>query len=441
MGYIRHVNNEGRRGMNTGFRLSDQIKTTKYLIRWTAIVVPLALLIGSLVAFFLWSLDYVTNTRLKYPWLLAFLPAAGVLIYFLYDLAGKGTEKGNNLILDEIHEPAGGVPRRMAPLVLVATLITHLFGGSAGREGTAVQIGGSLAEGFARPFRFSSEDRRMLLICGMAAGFGAVFGTPLTGAIFALEVLILGQITHRALLPCLIASFLADITCQFWGVGHVSYQIRLVHRQFTDITSWLPNLVLLVKLIILGMACGMVSALFTTLTNQIKTTAKLIFRHGWMIPMTGGVLVVALSFIPGNSDYLGLGVWNADPSVVTISSAFTEGGAHTFSWAWKLLFTAITIGMGFKGGEVTPLFFMGATLGHTLAVLLGVPVDLFAGLGFIALFGAATNTPIACTIMGAELFGGEYLLHYAIVCFTAYYFSGKTGIYSSQRHLYDKLNG
>lgn len=419
--------------MKKRFASFEQIGITWFLIRWTLLAIPLAILIGSLVAFFLWSLDELTLVRLKYPWLLAFLPAAGVLIYFLYDLAGKRTEKGNNLILDEIHEPGAGVPLRLAPLVLIATLITHLFGGSAGREGTAVQMGGSIADSLAKPFRLDSQDRKTLLLCGMAAGFGAVFGTPVTGALFALEVLLLGQILHTALLPCLIASFLADITCQFLGVGHISYTIVPVNLRITDITNWMPSGLLLGKVIVLGLAAGLVSACFSKLTNQIKNTATLLLGRAWLIPMVGGILIIGLSIIPGNSDYLGLGVWNADPSVVTISSAFSMGGSADFSFAWKLLFTAITIGMGFKGGEVTPLFFIGATLGNTLAILLGAPIDLMAGLGFIAVFAAATNTPIACTIMGIELFGGDHFLFYAIACFTAYYFSGHTGIYSSQR--------
>jgi H+/Cl- antiporter ClcA len=390
------------------------------------------------VAFFLWSLEEVTNLRLRYPWLLAFLPAAGVLIYYLYDLAGKRTEKGNNLILDEIHEPSTGVPLRLAPLVLIATLITHLFGGSAGREGTAVQMGGSLADALSKPFRLDAEDRKTLLLCGMAAGFGAVFGTPVTGALFAVEVLFLGQILHTALLPCLIASLLADIACQFWGVGHVSYSILSEAITLTAPANWWNAGLLLGKVIVLGAIAGLVSAAFSKLTNQIKHTANLLLPRGWLIPIVGGLIVIGLSLIPGNQDYLGLGVWNADPSVVTISSAFSIGGADSMSWAWKLLFTAVTIGMGFKGGEVTPLFFIGATLGNALAVWMGAPVDLMAGLGFIAVFAAATNTPIACTIMGIELFGGEHFLFFAIACFTAYYFSGHTGIYSSQRSLAPK---
>ena len=424
--------------MKKHFKTFEQIGITWFLLRWTLLAIPIAIIVGSGVAFFLWSLEEVTNLRLRYPWLLAFLPAAGVLIYYLYDLAGKRTEKGNNLILDEIHEPGAGVPLRLAPLVLIATLITHLFGGSAGREGTAVQMGGSLADALSKPFLLNAEDRKTLLLCGMAAGFGAVFGTPVTGALFAVEVLFLGQILHTALLPCLIASLLADIACQFWGVGHVSYSILSEAITLTAPANWWNSGLLLGKVIVLGAIAGLVSAAFSILTNQIKHTANLLLPRGWLIPIVGGLIVIGLSLIPGNQDYLGLGVWNADPSVVTISSAFSIGGADSMSWAWKLLFTAVTIGMGFKGGEVTPLFFIGATLGNALAVWMGAPVDLMAGLGFIAVFAAATNTPIACTIMGIELFGGEHFLFFAIACFTAYYFSGHTGIYSSQRSLAPK---
>jgi H+/Cl- antiporter ClcA len=299
-------------------------------------------------------------------------------------------------------------------------------------------MGGSLADALSKPFRLNAEDRKTLLLCGMAAGFGAVFGTPVTGALFAVEVLFLGQILHTALLPCLIASLLADIACQFWGVGHVSYSILSEAITLTSPANWWNSGLLLGKVIVLGAIAGLVSAAFSILTNQIKHTANLLLPRGWLIPIVGGLIVIGLSLIPGNQDYLGLGVWNADPSVVTISSAFSIGGADSMSWAWKLLFTAVTIGMGFKGGEVTPLFFIGATLGNALAVWMGAPVDLMAGLGFIAVFAAATNTPIACTIMGIELFGGEHFLFFAIACFTAYYFSGHTGIYSSQRSLAPK---
>jgi H+/Cl- antiporter ClcA len=411
----------------------EHLAIVNHLIRWTILTIPLSFIVGSLVALFLWLLDRATEIRWQHGWLLYLLPLAGILIYFVYKYLGKNAEAGNNLIMDEIHEPGGGVPTRMTPLVLTTTIITHLFGGSAGREGTAVQMGGSMAALLGRWFKLNKQDLSILLMCGIAAGFGAVFGTPVTGAIFALEVLAVGRINHTALMPCFIASVLADITCSSYGIHHTAY-----HITFKDIaTSTLPFLHfdgwLLVKVIVAGICFGLAGLMYSELSHTIKNYSNRFIKIKWLIPMLGALIIIALTFALGTRDFLGLGVTNPDPNGVSIVSAFKTGGAHYFSWFWKLLFTAITLGMGFKGGEVTPLFFMGAALGNTIAVLSGAPVDLMAGLGFIAVFAGATNTPVACTIMGVELFGGDYVLYYAIACFTAYYFSGHTGIYLSQR--------
>ena len=195
------------------------------LLLWTVLVVPVGVLAGSASAVFLWSLDRVTALRWAHGWLLYLLPAAGIALGWLYHRVGRESAGGNNLIIEQIHEPGGGVPRRMAPLILLGTLITHLFGGSAGREGTAVQMGGSLASTYGRLLRFGGENMRVLLMAGVAAGFGSVFGTPLTGAIFAMEVLVIGRIRYDALIPVLVASVVGDVTCTAWGVGHVHYAI------------------------------------------------------------------------------------------------------------------------------------------------------------------------------------------------------------------------
>lgn len=405
----------------------------RHLLYWTVLAIPVSIVAGSLVALFLWLLDLVTKYRWEHEWLLYLLPLAGVAIYFLYKLWGKNSEKGNNLIMEEIHEPGGGVPARMAPLVLLTTLITHLFGGSAGREGTAVQIGGSMAQLLGKWFRLSKEDVRVMLMMGIAAGFGAVFGTPLTGAVFALEVLAIGRIKYNALLPCLMASLFADIVCSAWGIHHTVY-----HITFTEVSHF--DFLLIGKVILGGVAFGLAGYVFATASHNIKAFAnRIITAHKWLIPAIGGCMIIALTFIAGTNDYLGLGVTSKFPDGISIVNAFHENGVTSWSWLWKLVFTAITLGMGFKGGEVTPLFFIGAALGNTLAILTGAPVDLFAGLGFIAVFAAATNTPIACTIMGAELFGTDHILYFAIACFTAYYFSGQSGIYSAQRVAVTKL--
>ena len=413
-------------------RPTGQLSIAKNLLTWTLLLIPLSLTVGSIVALFLWLLDWATHTRWANEWLVYLLPVAGVAIYWLYKLWGKNSEQGNNLIMDEIHQPGGGVPLRMTPLVLFTTIITHLFGGSAGREGTAVQMGGSIAGLFGKWYKLSPERLRILLMAGIAAGFGAVFGTPVAGAVFALEVLTIGAIRYEALLPCFIASFLAHLTTSAWGIHHTQYHIHSLLRPDTFLL--LPiNIKVLLEAIMAGAAFGLVAYLFSELTHTIKNTAKKIIPIEWLIPVAGAALIIALTFMLGTTDYLGIGVTGKDVNSVSIVSAFQTGNCTYWSWFWKLLFTAITLGTGFKGGEVTPLFFIGATLGNTIAFLCGAPVDLFAAMGFIAVFAGATNTPLACTIMGVELFGGEYTLYFAVACFTAYYFSGHTGIYHSQR--------
>ncbi|MDR3715373.1 MAG: voltage-gated chloride channel family protein [Puia sp.] len=412
-----------------------------HLVRWTLLAIPVSLTVGSLVALFLWLLERVTDTRIGNPWLLFLLPLAGVAIHFLYRYSGKNAEAGNNLIMDEIHKPGGGVPARMAPLVIVTTLLTHLFGGSAGREGTAVQVGGSMANFFAARFRLPPRDTRMLLMTGMAAGFGAVFGTPVTGAIFALEVPALGRIKHDALLPCLMASVLADIVCGAWGIHHTHYSILFKDVATGFFSVFHFDLLMLVRVVAAGAVFGFGGLLFAETSHVIKDYSNRWIKVKWLIPVIGGLLIILLTGILGTKDYLGLGVTAKDPHAVTIVSCFHKGGATGFSWLWKLLFTAITLGTGFKGGEVTPLFFIGAALGNTFAGLTGAPADLMAGLGFIAVFAGATNTPLACTMMGIELFGADNVLYYAVACFTAYYFSGHTGIYNTQRVSVPKIDG
>jgi H+/Cl- antiporter ClcA len=273
-----------------------------------------------------------------------------------------------------------------------------------------------------------------MLTAGIAAGFGAVFGTPLAGAIFALEVLAVGRIQYDALFACLVAGIIGDMTVAAWGIHHTAYHIDILPAAHNYLSPYFHfDVWLLLKVVVASVAFGLASRLFVQAVHTVKGTLNCFVKIEWLIPVIGGAAIIALTLILGKPDYLGLGVDAQYPAAVTIPSAFSPAGADTWSWLWKTIYTAITLGSGFKGGEVTPLFYIGATLGNTLSHLMDAPVSLFAALGFIAVFAGATNTPLACTIMGVELFGGEYVLFFAVACFVAYFFSGKGGIYSAQR--------
>jgi len=395
-------------------------------------IIPSSIVTGVLVAFFLISLEYVTTFRFEHPWIIWLLPVAGILITWLY-LFKKSASAGNDLIIGEIHDAGEGVPPQITPLIMITTLITHLFGGSAGREGTAVQMGGGITAWFFKKLRIDNAQKGLLLTCGIAAGFGAVFGTPLAASVFAIEVLAIGKIKHHAILYCLLAAVVADLTCRLAGGHHTSYKVLLtpaVHKSIRWIST---DSLLLLKVIAAGCVFGYASRLFSFTSHFTKDLALKVFPGKWLRPIVGGSLVLVISYVIGNFSYLGLGVSNPDPHSVTILSAFEPGGATYLSWFWKLVLTVITLGFGFKGGEVTPLFFIGATLGNILAVISGAPVAVFAAIGFLAVFSGATNTPLACTIMGVELFGTDNVLLFAAGCFAAYFCSGHTGIYRTQK--------
>lgn len=425
---------------NNNIHFKEHSAIITQILRWSLLVLPVGVAVGSMIALFLWLLNTAIQFRFDHKWLLYLLPLAGLLIHFIYRSIGKSSEKGNNLIMEEIHQEGGGVPRRMAPIILITTVITHLFGGSAGREGTAVQIGGSIASMFGAWFKLKRLDMRMLLTAGVAAGFGAVFGTPLTGAVFAMEVLTIGKIQYDALFPALIASLVGDLTVNAWHIEHVHYHIAPLPPVSYFMNQYFhQDIILILKVIIASAAFGLASYLFAGMVHEIKSVCLKIFKSKWMIPVFGGCVIIGLTFLNGKPDYLSLGVAAEYHGAVTLPSAFVLGGADTWSWLWKTIYTTITLGTGFKGGEVTPLFYIGATLGNTLSQLMDAPVSLFAALGFIGVFSGATNTPLACTFMGIELFGGEHALLFAIACFTAYFFSGHSGIYSSQRIAVPKI--
>ncbi len=386
------------------------------LLRWLLIASLAGVLAGSASALLLASLTWATDLRESHKWIIALLPLAGLLVGILYKYLGSTVEAGNNLILEEIHDPKATLPLRMTPLILLGTAITHLFGGSAGREGTAIQTGASLADQLTRPFGLGAKDRRILLMAGISAGFGSVFGTPLAGAIFGIEVLAIGRLGYDAIFPCFVGAFVGDFATNAWGIHHTVYRVTSVPKM---------GVAGLLCAIAAGIAFGLVGMAFAKTTHAIAHWSKKNIAWGPMRPFAGGAIVAAAVFAIGTTKYIGLGI-------PTIVAAFA-GPLPRYDFAAKFLFTAVTLGFGFKGGEVTPLFFIGATLGNALAWLLPLPPSLLAGMGFVGVFAGAANTPIASSLMAVELFGAEAGAYAAIACMVSYLFSGHSGIYHAQR--------
>lgn len=387
--------------------------------QWVAAGSAVGVLCGGASALFLYLLEQVTTLRGQHEALIYLLPVAGLVVGWLYQRYGQPIRGGNNLIIDTIHDDGPALPLRMAPMVLLGTVLTHLFGGSAGREGTAVQMGASLADTLAQRLRLSPRLRRQLLVAGVAGGFGSVFGTPIAGMVFGLEFVVLGRLEYDALVPALLASLIGDLVTRGLGIVHTAYP----SPPPVPLTP-----LLLAKWLLFALAMAAAATVFIELTHALKRQAERRLKSLPLRMCVGGALVVVLWKLFGTSDYLGLGV-------PTIVRAFSDPGLPTYAFAAKLLFTAITLGAGFLGGEVTPLFFVGATLGSVLALPLGIPLSLGAGLGLAAVFAASANTPLALSIMAMELLGQNVFPHVVIVCVLSYLLTGARSIYPAQRLL------
>ena len=392
------------------------LKNNLFLIaKWIFICTLIGFFSGSASAFFLVALEWVTQFREHNNWIIWLLPMGGLCIGLLYHYYGATVVKGNNLLLEEYENPLKVIPFKMAPMVLIGTLITHLFGGSAGREGTAVQMGGAIADQFTRIFKLDNSDRKTLIILGISAGFASVFGTPLAGALFALEVLYFSKISFKSIVFSFLVAYAAYFTVEFWQVKHTHYHIPIVPEITFQILPWI---------IVASIAFGLAAMLFSRTTHFWGRLFAKTIEYTPLRPFVGGLVLVIAIYLIGTTKYIGLGV----PTIVDSFSNPNE----SYDFLLKILFTGFTLGAGFKGGEVTPLFFIGATLGSAMSLVIPLPIALLAGMGFVAVFSGATHTPIACTVMGIELFGLQSGVFIGISCLIAYFSSGSIGIYHSQ---------
>lgn len=394
--------------------LKHQQKIAAHVV-WITICILIGISSGSSSALLLCGLERATQVFTTHKMLFWLLPVGGLVIGLLYHYVGKESNKGNNLLLIAYANPETKVPLRMGFLVFLGTLITHLLGGSAGREGTAVQMGSAIAYQFNKLKIISTKDSQLLIILGISAGFASVFGTPLAGAIFALEIVCFKSVTLKSFLYVFLVAFIADYTVDLYEIKHSTYHIFEIPHLTFDTLLWV---------LVAGLLFGLTAMLYSKSAEYWHKLFTGVISFAPARPFVGGLLLGILFYYFDMTRYTGLGL-------PFIAESFTTTSLPQ-DFLLKIVLTGLTLGSGFKGGEVTPLFFIGATLGSTLSLFIPLHISLLAGIGFISILSGATNTPIACSIMGMELFGLDAGLFICLACSMAYFCSGSTGIYTSQ---------
>lgn len=387
--------------------------------KWLAVGALIGGIGGGIGSLFHIGVNYATRWRAAHPWVLYLLPVLGLIIAGLYRVT-KVEGKDTNAIIESVHF-GKNVPVLLVPVIFLSTVLTHLGGGSAGREGAALQIGGGIGFETGRLLRLGEKDLPLATLCGMSAVFSALFGTPLTATVFAMEVISVGVFYYAGLIPCLTASLVGYLVSLLMGVPPTRFTVI---EQGLDIRTML-------LVILLAIGCAVVSILFCRGMQETGRLAARLLPNPFWKAAVGGVLVIALTMLVGNTDYNGAGMEIVERAI--------SGQAEPWAWLWKLLFTAVTIGFGFKGGEVVPSFFVGACFGCVLGGVLGLPAGFGAAIGLVAVFCGAVNCPFASIFLSIELFGAGGLLYFAVACAVSYLLSGYCGLYSSQTILYSKM--
>ncbi len=401
-------------------KLIHQAKLVGTSIRWVIFAILSGLIVGGIGTLFYFGMYLVTLTRTKNPWLIFLLPVSGLVIVGCYRLLHDEKDTGTNLVLSAIHSDEE-LPLRMAPLIFLSTLITHLFGGSAGREGAALQLGGSIGNGLGKLFCFDDKDKHIMIMCGMSAAFSALFGTPMAAAVFSMEVVSVGVMYYAALVPCVISSLVASMVARYFGVAQELFLIEKIPA-----FRLLPA----VKISVLAVLCAGVSILFCIMLHSSDHLYKRFFKNAYLRIFVGGCLVIALTLLVGDQTYNGAGM--------NMIEQYMQGQVPPEAFILKMLFTAVTLGAGFKGGEIVPSFFTGAAFGCLFGNLLGFSPSLCTAVGMTAVFCGVTNCPITALLISFELFGYDAMPYFLLAVAFSYMLSGYYGLYSSQKIIYSK---
>lgn len=388
--------------------------------KWLVFSLLTGVIVGGVGTAFAYCMQYVTTLRQNHVWLIGGLPFAGMLIVLLYKLCHQEHNKGTNMVITAIRTDEL-IHARTAPLIFISTLLTHLCGGSAGREGAALQLGGSIGESIGRVFRFDEKDRTIIIMCGMSAAFSAVFGTPLAAVVFPMEMVSVGIMYYAALVPCTVAALTAHQIAVWCGVRGEHFEIGAIPELTAESV---------VKMGLIAILCAFLSILFCILLHQTEKYLKRWLKNPYLRIAVCGCGVILLTFLFG-TDYNGTGM-------DVIMQAVEDGQVYYGAFLLKLIFTALTLGAGYKGGEIVPSFFLGATFGCTLGNLLGISPMLCAAAGMVGVFCGVTNSPMTALFISFELFGMEGMFYYLIMIAICYRLSGYFGLYKSQKIMYSK---
>lgn len=391
------------------------------LIKWLVISTLIGLFVGAIGSLFGRTLLWANDFRKENPAILFALPFAGLLIVFLYKFFKNTDDKGTNMVIASIHS-SGDIPFKMAPLIFISTILTHLCGGSSGREGAAIQLGGSICNALGKKIKLNENDRHIIIMCGMSAGFSALFGTPMAAAIFALEVISIGIMHYSALVPCVTSAMIARFVAEALGIHPESFGVGEIPA--IDAVNFF-------KLVLFGALIGGISILFCVLLHTCEHLYRLCFANHYVRIFAAGCIIIALSVLMGTDLYLGSGT-------EIIEMVFHGEKVQVYTFFMKMLFTALTLGAGFKGGEIVPSFCIGAAFGCVVAGLFGLPMTLVAACGMVGVFCGVTNCPITSLLISFELFGFEGMPYYLITIAVSYMLSGYYGLYRAQKIMYSK---